>query len=235
MDFPGFLHTHLCESFVWRRGSHQRQPLPSSFRRSPARARTTARSRSRTAATEPGRACARAVGPPSSHNGEVVHNASAEVDPGELAKLRHLLLDAAAILRARPSESVLHSVAQSPAALPKITDDPAQLSIDALPTSASESLRAVAAVHWAARGGTGTEGSDALGSTFAHDPAPLVRRSLASELQQTATKVELAPRSKDVLHLLLAYPLASIRRAARNALEVATTHTEAKSRSALEC
>jgi hypothetical protein len=142
---------------------------------------------------------------------------------------RRTVLDiAAAILRARPPDSVLHTIAQSLTAFPKIIDGAGPLSINALAASPSESLRAAAAVHWAAaQPGTETAGSDELGESFARDPAPSVRRSLAAQLQQAASKAELAPRGDAVLRLLLGDPLASVRSAARKALNIASNHTAA--------
>ncbi len=53
------------------------------------------------------------------------------------------------IVRGHPAEIVLNGVGHTLAALPDLAAAPAPVSVTALSTSPSESLRSVAALHWA--------------------------------------------------------------------------------------
>jgi len=88
------------------------------------------------------------------------------------------------IVRNQPSEEVLNGVAHSIAALRSLADAPATMSITALAGAPSEPIRAVGAMYWALvhAPADGETDADELGDSLAHDPSPLVRRSLAEQI-----------------------------------------------------
>ena len=65
------------------------------------------------------------------------------------SKLAELLSIVAQILQGRPDETVLNGVAHAIAAVPSLSGAPTSVSIRALASSPSESMRSVSALHWA--------------------------------------------------------------------------------------
>jgi hypothetical protein len=129
------------------------------------------------------------------------------------------------IVRGRPAESALNGVGHALAALPDLSGATAPVSVGALSTSPSESLRAVAALHWARRFAPADAPEDAeqLGTELAGDPAPNVRRGLAANLAIIAAGSGLSDAGKSAAGILSIDPDFGIRNAAREALTAANS------------
>jgi hypothetical protein len=97
---------------------------------------------------------------------------------------------AAQIVRTRPAETVLNGVAHATAALPSLAGAPSSMSVAALITDLSESLRAVGALHWTLvyAPADAEADTDDLGAELAGDQSPNVRRGLASNLAIVAAR-----------------------------------------------
>jgi hypothetical protein len=124
------------------------------------------------------------------------------------------------IVRGHPAETVLNGVGSALAALPDLEGAPASVSVSALSTSPSESLRAVAALHWAlaCAPADAHEDTDRLGTELAGDPSPNVRRGLASNLAVVAARSGLSSAGENAARILSSDPYFDIRKAARKAL-----------------
>jgi hypothetical protein len=99
------------------------------------------------------------------------------------------------------------------------------VSVAGLSTSPSESLRAIAALHWTlvyAPAGA-HEDTDRLGSELAADPSPDVRRGLAGNLAIVAARSGLSGAGENAARTLSGDPYFDIRQAARKALNAPTT------------
>jgi len=124
------------------------------------------------------------------------------------------------IVRGHPAEIVLNGVGHALAALPDLAGAPAPVSVAALSTSPSESLRSVAALHWAlAYAPAGAhEDTDQLGTELARDRSPNVRRGLAGNLAVVAARSELSGAGENAARTLSSDPYFDIRQAACKAL-----------------
>ena len=131
------------------------------------------------------------------------------------------------IVRGQPAEIVLNGVGHALAALPDLAGAPAPVSVAALSTSPSESLRSVAALHWAlayAPAGAHKD-TDQLGTELAADRSPNVRRGIASNLAVVATRSGLSGAGENAARTLSSDPYFDIRQAACKALN-ATTNSQ---------
>jgi hypothetical protein len=124
------------------------------------------------------------------------------------------------IVRRHPAEIVLNGVGHALAALPDLAGAPALVSIAALSTSPSESLRSVAALHWALAyaPADAQEDTDHLGTELAADRSPNVRQGLASNLTAIAARSGLSDAGENAAKTLSTDPYFGIRQAARKAL-----------------
>jgi uncharacterized protein YutE (UPF0331/DUF86 family) len=129
---------------------------------------------------------------------------------------------AAQIIQDKPTETVLSGVGHALVALPSLSGAPTALSISALVMSASESMRATGAIHWAlAFGPSDAGGGDAgeIGARLAGDPSLAVRRSLAAKLAVVANKGGLSAAGSAIASTLAGDPYWEIRKAANAALQ----------------
>lgn len=131
------------------------------------------------------------------------------------------------IVRGHPAEIVLNGVGHALAALPDLAGAPASASVGALSASPSESLRAVAALHWAlAHAPADTqEDTGRLGTELAQDWSPNVRRGLASNLAVLAARSGLSRVGEDAARTLSNDPYFDIRNAAREALNAGAANS----------
>jgi hypothetical protein len=132
------------------------------------------------------------------------------------------------IARGHPSETVIDGVAHALAALPSLPAAPHPMSVTTLARSDSQSLRAIGALHWAlASAPASTESeAEADGDSLAHDPSPLVRRSLARQLAIVAGRDGLSHAGRNAATILAGDPRWDVRRAADDALAAAASTEE---------